>query len=547
MPSAPVVAVEIERKFEPGPGFRLPDLSGLPGVVAVAAPRVHELDATYFDTADLRLIANKITLRRRTGGDDAGWHLKRPRAGGDRDELQLPLGRTTRTVPRALRATVEVHLRGAKLGPVVRLATTRTVHHLLGSGGAVLAEVAQDEVTATVPPAAGGRAGDGAGDAERVSTWSELEVELVTGGHDLLEAVVQRVLDAGAPVSASASKLSRALGDRLPRRRPELPAGIAPGSAAAVLLAHLGEHVARLKRNDPLVRDDRPDAVHQMRVATRRLRSALATYRPLLDREITDPLRDELKWLGEVLGGARDAEVIRDTLAGQIAEQQRRLPELVLGPVGERIATSLGGRYRAAHDQVLATLDGVRYFALLDALDRLLADPPLAPSARAASAQAGPARPASIRAGADAALLPLVAHTFRRLRRAVEAAEQGSTDPRHDGARHDELLHEVRKAAKRARYAGESLVPTHGEAAEKWAARMEAIQECLGEHQDSVVIRAELVALAATAHAAGEDTFTYGRLHALEEARADATESDFDAAWAAARRKSLQRWLRHPG
>lgn len=512
--AAPVVVTEVERKFEPGPGFRLPELADAAGVARVGEPVVHELDATYFDTADLRLAANKITLRRRTGGTDAGWHLKRPRVDGDRDELRAPLGRA-KAVPAALRAPVSVHLRGAALAPVVRLTTTRTERALLDADGAVLAEIAQDEVTAAVPSPDG--------TTTTVSQWSELEVELVAGDGALLAEVSRRLVDAGARPSASPSKLSRALGERLPAPRPQLPRGVRRRSAAAVLIRHLDEHVGRLVAHDPLVRADAPDAVHQMRVATRRLRSALATYRPLVDRSVTDPLREELRWLGEVLGHARDAEVIRDELRDLVAGQPA---ELVLGPVSERIATALGARYRAAHDEVLATLDGPRYFALLDALDRLRTEPPLRPGAH------GPA---------DAVLLPLVARTFTRMRRLVDAAHEA--DAAGDPAHHDELLHEVRKAAKRARYAGESLVPVHGKAAKRWAARMEAVQESLGEHQDSVVIRAELLGLAAAAHQAGEDTFTYGRLHALEQARADATESRFETEWAAAGKPSLHRWL----
>jgi CHAD domain-containing protein len=516
MASAPASVAEIERKFEPGAGFRMPDLSGLPGVARVSDPVVHELDATYFDTADLRLAANRITLRRRTGGEDAGWHLKLPRGDGDRDELHAPLGRSTTKVPAQLRAPVEVFLRGAELRQVVRLATARTVTTLLDGEGRVLAEVASDEVTATRS------APDGT--SATVDAWHEIEVELKAGDRDLLAAAADLLAGAGAAPSDSPSKLTRALGDRRPEVRPgtpRLPDGVAPGSAGAVLLEHLGDHITRLLTNDPLVRADEHDAVHQMRVATRRLRSALATYRPLVDRTVTDPVRDELKWLGEVLGHARDAEVVRDELAQRVAEQP---PEVVLGPVTERIAVSLGQRYRTAHDEVVVTLDGVRYFALLDRLDDLLTDPPFTDAARA---------------DADDVVLPLVAKTYKRVRKLVDAAA-AEPDPHH----HDELLHEVRKAAKRARYAGESLVPAYGKPAKAWAAAMEALQEALGEHQDSVVIRAELLALARTAHEAGEDTFTYGRVHAAEQARADATEGRFEQGWKAARKKSLHRWLK---
>ena len=210
--SVPSVHLEIETKFDVPDGFALPDLTGLPGVGSLAAPRVEELDATYFDTADLRLVMNKLTLRRRTGGHDAGWHLKRPRTDGHRDEIRQPLGRATRTVPRQIRDLVEVHVRGAELAPVVRLQTRRTVHELLGADGAVLVEVALDEVSASAP-ARRGR-------TTTTSAWTEVEVELVgaataAGSAKLLKAVARRLRSAGAVPSSSASKLSRALGQRL--------------------------------------------------------------------------------------------------------------------------------------------------------------------------------------------------------------------------------------------------------------------------------------------------------------------------------------------
>ncbi|MDQ1288146.1 MAG: hypothetical protein QG622_1711 [Actinomycetota bacterium] len=510
-----LVVTEIERKFDVRAGFRLPDLAGIEGVARVSEPREHDLDATYFDTEDLRLATNKVTLRRRTGGDDAGWHLKLPRTDGERDEVRLPLGRAVTAVPPALRTPVTVHLRGARLGPVVRLATSRIVHHLLDDEGAPLVEIAQDTVVASRPgPAAR---------SETVEEWTELEVELVGGDRPLLDAVCARLVAAGAEPSRSPSKLARALGDRLPSRaagRPVRPDGIGKNSAGAVLLRHLAEQVSRLKSYDPAVRADEDDAVHQMRVATRRLRGALATFRPLLDREVTDPVRQELRWLGGALGDARDAEVVRDHLRGLVDDQPSGL---VLGPVVERITTSLDARYRTAHAKALRGLGSPRYFALLDSLDALVAAPPFAPDAAGR---------------ADAVLPRLVARTFTRTRDLVEQAGK-----EQDPHRHDELLHEIRKAAKRARYAGESVAPFCGRPARTWARRMEAVQEALGAHQDTVVIREELLALTAQAHDAGENAFTYGRLHHLEEMRAADTEGLFGEAWAEATRKRLHRWL----
>ena len=262
--------------------------------------------------------------------------------------------------------------------------------------------------------------------------------------------------------------------------------------------------------------------MHQMRVACRRLRSALTVYRPLLDREVTEPLRDELQWLGEELGAARDAEVVREHLRGLVAAE----PDgLVHGPVVERIVATMDARYRAAHDEALLTLDTPRYFVLLDALDVLAAAPPFLAGAVAD----GPA---------DAVLKPLVRKTWKRTARLVEAA-RAAADP----AEHDLLLHDVRKAAKRARYAGESLTDAFGKDAKRFAKQMASVQEVLGEHQDSVVIRGYLAELAAAAQAAGEPTFTYGRLHALEEVRGRTTERDFDAVWEQAQDPAHRAWL----
>ena len=289
-----------------------------------------------------------------------------------------------------------------------------------------------------------------------------------------------------------------------------------------MVTAHLAEHVRRMRAYDPLVRADADDAVHQMRVATRRLRSSLATFRPLFDRGVTDPLRDELQWLGEVLGAARDAEVIRDRLRELVAAEPG---DLVLGPVQARIVTTLGTRYRAAHDAVLAELDGPRYAALLASLDRLLADPPLTPAAR---------RPAG------RVLRPLVARTWQRMCRLHDAVLAVPSD---DVPRRDAALHELRKAAKRARYAGEAMVPAHGRPARRWAARMESVQEVLGTHQDTVVIRTTLRELGVAAHLDGENAFTYGRLHALEQARAEAGTVDHRPQWERAADPRLHRWL----
>jgi len=198
--------IETERKYDVDAGFVLPDLAGSGGAVSMSPPDVQQLAATYYDTDDLRLIGAHITLRRRTGGDDAGWHIKLPVGGDTRREVHFPLGPPGRTVPSEIAAEVARWSGGAPLRPVARLETRRTVRRLLGKAGEVLAEVADDQVAGSRPDPA---------DPERwrpQDAWREVEVELKGGTPDLLDAAAAGLAAAGARPSRSASKLARVLG-----------------------------------------------------------------------------------------------------------------------------------------------------------------------------------------------------------------------------------------------------------------------------------------------------------------------------------------------
>src|SRR5215469_17591361 len=132
--------IEIERKYSVGADFVMPDLSGTPAVASVTAPRTYQLTAVYWDTPGFRLAEAHITLRRRTGGTDAGWHLKLP-AGAERREVHAPLESGTDTVPAELASQVSGVTGGEPLRPIARLQTARTVRHLMDGAGQVLAEV----------------------------------------------------------------------------------------------------------------------------------------------------------------------------------------------------------------------------------------------------------------------------------------------------------------------------------------------------------------------------------------------------------------------
>ena len=208
--SVPEGSLEIERKYAVGAGFVLPDLSAVPGVAAVTGPDTYHLTAVYVDTPGQDLAAAKITLRRRSGGTDAGWHLKLPAGAGARREVHAPLGPGTEPVPERLAALVAEWTRGQPLRPIARLQTTRTVRRLTGAAGQVLAEVADDEVTGSLPDqdSSATEAPGGPVPWRTATSWREVEIELGQGTAGLLDEAAQLLLGAGARPSPAASKLA---------------------------------------------------------------------------------------------------------------------------------------------------------------------------------------------------------------------------------------------------------------------------------------------------------------------------------------------------
>ncbi|WP_067452198.1 CYTH and CHAD domain-containing protein [Actinomadura macra] len=506
--------VEIEHKYDAVAEFVLPDLDGLAGVASVSEPVRHELHASYFDTADLRLAAHGITLRRRRGGSDAGWHLKMPVGPDSKQELHAPLGRP-RIVPARLAALVAAYTRGAALDPVATLDTERTVVRLLDENGGVLAEVADDLVTgrdvrgsdvvvaeAVTPDAVVLAA---AAETER---WREVEVELGEGPHELLKAIGKRLRRSGAKRAKSSSKLGRLLdGAIVPSEaraaraatRARLVAATTNGKAPAVttaetVLAYLAAQVEAIVEYDPKARVGEDDAVHRMRVAVRRIRSTLKSYRPVLDVDGT--LGEELKWLAAVLGEVRDLEVLR-----------MRFEER-LGGAAAGWMEDLARQERGAYRRLNASLKEARYFALLDALESLIAQPPLGSAAEKKARKELP---------------ELVTKAWDRMAKQY-ASIAVAEDP--DIARHD-----TRKAAKRVRYAAEVAVPVLGVAARRVAKDAKRIQEVLGEYQDGVIAMEHLQTAATRPRVAASDAFVLGVLYGKEQCAAEAARDRLDVTW----------------
>jgi CHAD domain-containing protein len=526
---APTTVREIERKYDARDTFQLPRVSDLTGGTgrsrAAGRPggRRSEgradgektvLTATYYDTPDLRLLNAGVTLRRRTGGADEGWHLKLPAGQDSRDEVRVPLGPGRQDVrrepPAELVSLVRVHTRGAELAPVAELVTRRRTWRLSDGRDRELAELVDDHVAART-----------LGAETTTRAWRELEVELAGSGspHDL-DRIERRLLRAGATRSTSSSKLGRLLGGPAARRASR-GSGQVSRRAGDVVVSAVRVEVERLRALDPQVRRGEPDAVHQMRVSARRLRALLRGFGRVLDRGRTRAVADELRWLGTELAAERDTEVMTERFTASV----HALPDdLVLGPVAADLTRALNRDGADARAASLAALDSPRYLALQEALDRLVADPPLTGRATALSRKELPKS---------------VGAAFRTLDRRLAAAAGAAPGPERDQA-----LHAARKAAKRVRYVTEVTVPVVGKPAERLGNRVKKVQTVLGDHQDAVVAVPALRRLGAAAHTEGLNGFTYGVLLGVEQARAEAARRELPPLWERARAKRATKWLR---
>ncbi|WP_333767142.1 CYTH and CHAD domain-containing protein [Streptomyces sp. IBSBF 2435] len=516
--------LEQEVTFEGSGVFDPAGLARLPEVARVREVAPEDLDALYYDTADLSLLAHGCTLRRRSGGHDAGWHLKLPAEGSGRREFHAPLRAGKRgKVPGELSRRIKAYARGRDLLPVARLRTRRRRHLLLDKRDRPLAEIAQDQVDAQLLGverlgAAPGTDAAAKGTSTRLLRWSEIEIELERGDPGLLRAATRWMTDAGHHLARPASKLDHALtaglgSAAMPGRPAALPRA---GTAGEAVMRRLGEQVDLLLSLDGAVRADEPDAVHRMRSTSRRLRNLLRGNGRVLDRERTDPVAAELRRLTRVLGGSRDHEV----LAGRLAAQARTLDPPARAGLAARVRDQEKALHRQAHRRAVTALDRARHRALLDALDALRTDPPL----RAATADLPAVRQLGRAAARDQK------RTAARMKRAMKAAP---------GRKRDEALHSARKAVRRARHTAETALPYGGRTAERLRKRTKAVQQVLGDHQDAVMARAALPKLAAVAAADGVDTFDYGRLYALQDTAAATALRDLPAAWRKSRAPKL--------
>ena len=496
--------LEREVKLGAGPAFHLPDLAGVIEGVALTPSETIRLETTYFDTPDLRLARWGVSLRHRAG---EGWTLKlaappsapgKPTALLERDELTFEGG--AKKPPAAALDVVRAYVRKAELVPVARLSTVRRRVRLVDPTGVRVAEVVDDEVSVR--------------DGRRVAArFREIEVEVPgeDGVDGVITPLVTRLRSAGAGAPDPTPKHIRALGPRAVEPPEVAVESLLPNAAAREVIRNaIAESVASLLHHDPLVRTGRdPEAVHQARVATRKLRSNLRTFGPLLDPEWTEPLRSELGWMAFSLGAVRDREVLLERLRGRAAtlpasDQRSAMALLQL----------LANEIDALRNKLTDDLDSQRYVDLLENLVAAAHLPATTPDAE---------QPAT-------AVLPGLATTpWRRLRSAVKQLPETPTDPE---------LHRIRILAKRARYAAEAVTPV-APGAEPFAKAAAKLQTVLGEHQDSVTAQAWLRGAKVT----GRRAFVAGQLIALEALAARAARDKWRKTWGALDRKRLRDWM----
>ncbi|HET9691747.1 MAG TPA: CHAD domain-containing protein [Acidimicrobiales bacterium] len=481
MPRPPLSVIDLR------PTADLPDLGTIvAGVTARSGPATTEVRTTA-DTPDGRLLARGIVLEHRsTDGGTGRWVLEVPGGPGP-----IQWSASAAAVPGEAGALLAGVARSAPIAPATTTVTTSRLTVLEGLDGEVVAEVVDRVVD-----------GDGSDDPARAERHRRVEV---VGDARAVKALRRALRD-----------LREVDGQPSRRPAPVTPRPAPPGgSLSAYVAGVVADGLDRLLAEDPRLRHDvDDDAVHQARVATRRLRSDLKTLAAILDPAWGRELRHELRWAGERLGGVRDADVLAERLRRRAGAH----PDL---PGTAALLRRIGDQRRAAADELRVALTSPRWLALLDALDDAAASPPVV--AAEADRRRRPLEPALAR---------LVGRPRRRLRDEVRALGDHPSD---------EALHRVRIRAKELRYAAEAASRARPEAA-PLAVAAKGLQTVLGDHHDAVVAEAWLRAAAA----ATDDpavAFAAGVLVGDERAEQAALRDAWPDAWRAVR-AAPSKWLR---
>ncbi len=503
-------SLEREVKFGGRPGFTMPDLAGvLPGVSVVTLAGL-DLDATYYDTADLRLVRSGVSLRRRTGDGPPTWTLKLPAgptgSGSSPSVLQrreFDLESDATEVPDTFRGLVTGWARSEPLVAVIDILSRRARTALVGADGTTLAELDDDQVTVVE----GG---------VTAATFREIELELAADGTDaLLDAVTAALLAAGAGAPDPMSKVARALGPRALVPGPlEGPLPRRDASIAEVMAAGLRSAVAEIIANDHVIRlDDDTMGLHRARWALRRIRADLKTFTRESDDAYLDRLRTELRWLSDEFGTLRRADVLVESVERATASARDNDATAVEG-----LLDRARNERRRAHDVVIETLGSKRYVELLDALVAIT-------------------RPDALFSAGSAAAVEVIPPAMMRVWKRVRSAVRDLPD---EPSEND--IRQVRRQLIRLRSATELAVPVFGAAAADFAALTAQAQHDLGVHLDALACERWLRSRVASLE--GLEPFVAGQLVAAQSVVSDQALRAWLDSWRACSSRSAVAWFR---
>ena len=496
---------EVERKLAIHGPFDLPDLSRIKDVGSVEEASPQRLRATYYDTEDLRLARNGITLRYRSGEESGPtWTVKLPVDGAAYTRDEINIEGSGSAVPREASNLVTAYVRSGHLAPVTRIHTHRKRLNLLNGSGETGTEVVDDEVSIVE----GSRV---------VARFRELEVEDKGSGPRAVARVAAALQEAGAVVEDSSPKAIRALGARA-TVKPDIvsPKKISPKQPAGRAVERsIAGGIYRMVANDPGTRLGSEEAVHQMRVAARRMRSDLRTFGPLVEENWAQSLVAELKWIADRLGEVRDLDVMQMRLRKAGGGMENSLQSLF---------KSMDAKHDIAREHLLEDMRSNRFVSLLDRLVEASHSPVLTSSAEEQTCKE--------------ALPPLVREAWVKLARRARSLRPG--DPNDD-------FHRVRILAKRARYAGEAVAPSLGKKvgtqARTFASRCAEVQDLLGTLQDAVVSAGMVRHLADEHHGDGPFNLALGRLLERQELALRESKQQWPKVWASLDKPKNVAWL----
>jgi CHAD domain-containing protein len=422
--------IEREIKLSVDADFRLPPRLGTP------LPR-KLLISTYYDTVSHDLAHARITLRHRIEQGKKAWQLKLPLC-GDRQEVEVvdPTGRP----PAAFLDLLVLHLGQRKPAPVATLRVWRTGVQVR-RGRRPVAEIALDHVSVVK-------------NGLVIQKFRELEIELLVADDRVARDLEDRLRSAGARNHDGRPKLFRALSLSAPA--PDRPPDQDTPVVDHVKWA-LAQHVRWLLAHDPGTRlGAEIESLHQMRVAVRRLRAVLRAAEPVLSPDWAHALENELAWLSECLGQARDLDV----QTAYFEQESSRLEARDRKPLAQFI-THLRTQRERVQQLVLSELNSARYFDLVRRVQQAAGDPSIVDT--------------------TVTLHDLAKREFKKLRKAIRRL--GSSPGQA-------VLHKIRIKTKRARYAAELAMWAVGKPATRFMKQAQAVQDLLGCYQDSFTAEA---------------------------------------------------------